>query len=118
MRIVETRLVNIDERGRDAEAGAASARSQADVGTSRFVAAVRIADLGRLRSLRDAAALEGAEILAGLHDLPARKRHELRQRAFRDLLGRRRRDRLQALRFPVAAVALAKDGSLAADDSV
>ena len=81
VRIVEPRLVEVDEAGRDAQSGAAAAIAEADVGAARLVFAVRIADLRRDGVVGDAAALEGAEVLARLDDLPARQRHEQRQRA-------------------------------------
>src|SRR5207247_8854091 len=50
VRIVEPRLVDVDEARADAGAGAAPARSQADVGAARFFAAGGIADVGWRRT--------------------------------------------------------------------
>ena len=115
MRIVEPRLVEIDERGRDAQAGAAAAIAEADVGLAGFPFGRRIADVGERARAGDAAALEGAEVLGGLEDLPARQRDEDRQRAFRDLLGRRRRGGLDRCGVAGAVVALAEESLLAAE---
>ena len=47
MRIVEPRLVEVDEPWADARASAAAAIAETDVGPSRFLAELRIADVGR-----------------------------------------------------------------------
>src|SRR5207302_4171826 len=48
VRSVEARLMEVDEGGADAEARAASAVAELDVGASGLILAVRITDLGRL----------------------------------------------------------------------
>src|SRR3954452_15767279 len=118
MRIVEPRLVEIDERGRDAQAGAAAAITETDVGLSCFPFRRRIADVGEGTRAADAAAFEGAEVLGGLKDLPARQRNENPQRAFRDLFGSRRRRGFDRGGVAGAVVTLAEQSLLAAQQSV
>src|SRR4051794_40248548 len=118
MRIVEPRLVQIDERGRDAQAGAAAAIAEADVGLTGFAFRRWITD-GRERArAADAAPFEGAEVLGGLKNLPSRQRNKDRQRAFRDLLRSRRRSGLDRSRVAGAVVALAEESLLPAHQSV
>src|SRR3954447_2699011 len=118
MRIVEPRLVQIDERGRDAQAGAAAAIAEADVGLACFTFRRWIADVRERARAADAATLEGAEVLGGLKDLPSRQRNENRQRAFRDLFGSRRRGGLDRGGVACAVVTLAEQSLLAAQQSV
>src|SRR6266498_708275 len=118
VRIVEPRLHQVDERGSDAQSRAAAAIAEADVGTPGLVLSFGVADLRRDGVVGDAAALEGAEVLARLRDLPVRRRDEERERPLGDLLRRRRRGRLERLRVAVAVVALAEEARLAADDAV
>src|SRR5437763_10841241 len=108
MRIVEPRLVEIDERGRDAQARAAAAIAEADVRLACLAFGRRIADVGEGTCAGDAAAFEGAEVFGRLEDLPARQRNEDRQRAFRDLIGSGRRCRLDGGGVAGAVVALAE----------
>src|SRR5687768_17476153 len=89
MRIVEPGLVQIDEARRDARARSAPAIAETDVRAARFIGRCGIADLRGDGVIRRAATLECAEVLAGLEDLPARQRNELRQSAFRFLFRRR-----------------------------
>ena len=58
------------------------------------------------------------EVFAGLEDLPARQRNELRQRAARDLLRGRRLRGQKDLRVAVAVVAFAEKCALLADQSI
>jgi len=93
----------VDERGENAGAGAAAAIAEADVGTSRF-----------FRSDSDCRCRAGRCWFATPPRSKARKYspgwkisnaaggHELRQRAFRDLLGSRRRAGRRILRLSVA----------------
>ena len=118
MWIVETRFIEIDERGRDAQACAASAVAEADVRFPCFPLGAGIADVGERAAAGDAAALEGAEVLGRLKDFPARQRHEDRQRASGDLVGCRRRGRFYGRGVAGAVVALAEESLLAADQTV
>src|SRR3954447_5640848 len=118
MRIVEPRLVQIDERGRDAQSRPSAAVAEADVGLSCFPFRRRIADVRERARSGDAAAFEGAEVLGGLKNLPARQRNENRQRAFRELFGSRRRGGLDRGGVAGAVVTLAEQSLLAAQQSV
>src|SRR3954453_24015003 len=118
MRIVEPRLVQIDERGRDAQAGAAVAIAESDVGLSCLPFWRRIPNIGERARAGDPAAFEGAEVLGGLKDLPARQRNENRQRALRDLFGSRRRRGLDRGGVAGAVVTLAEQSLLASQQSV
>src|SRR5437588_7558941 len=108
MRIVEPRLVEIDEGGRDAQAGAAAAIAEADVRLACLSFRRWVADVGKRARAGNAAAFEGAEVFGGLEDLPTRQRDENRQRAFRNLLGSGRRGRFDGGGIAGAVVALAE----------
>ena len=74
MRIVEPRLVKIDQARADAQPRSASAVAEANIRFACLVRQRRIADVRKLRPLRDSAALEGAEVFPRLRDLPPRQR--------------------------------------------
>src|SRR5436190_16993813 len=118
MRIVEPRLVEVDEAGRDAQSGAASSIAETDVGTARFGAGLRIAEIGRLCAAGDAAPLERAEVFARLRHFPAQQRIEDVERAGEFLFGSCRPRRFDRARKSVAAVAFAEETGLRREDAV
>src|SRR5436305_13369156 len=118
MRIVEARLVEIDERGRDAQARAAAAIAEADIGLARLPFRRWIADVRERAGAGDPAALKRAEVLGRLKHFPSRQRDKNRQRAFLDLIGSGRRGGLDRGRVAGAVVALAEQSLFAAHQSV
>src|SRR5439155_13212532 len=107
MRIVEPRLVKIDQARADAQSRSASAVAEANIRFACLVRQRRIADVRKLRPLCDAAPLEGAEVLPRLRDLPPRQRKKHRTRAIRNLPRGGRSDTLDPFRGSDAGVALA-----------
>ena len=91
-RIVEARLLKIEDGNGDAQARARPAIGLADVGLARLFQRlriafrIRIADLGELRADGDAAPFEHAEDVGRWRRLPARHGIKRRQRAARCLL--------------------------------
>ncbi|PYQ31532.1 MAG: hypothetical protein DMF57_14245 [Acidobacteria bacterium] len=118
MRIVEPRLVKIDQARADAQPRSASAVAEANIRFACLVRQVRIAHVRKLRPLRDSAALEGAEVLPRLRDLPPRQRKKHRTRSIRDLPRGGRSDRLDRLRVSIAVVALAEKRRLFSQNAV
>src|SRR5260370_30895393 len=91
VRLIEPRLVQVDEGGRDAQTRAASTIAEANVGAAGFSLRAGIADVGERAGAGDSAALERAEVLARLRHFPTRQRNEDWHRTFGDLFRRRRR---------------------------
>ena len=118
MGIVQPRLVQVDQRRADAQAGSRSAVGEADVGLARLVQGVGVADVREHRRLKRAAALEGAEVLPRLRDFPAGEGVEEGEAATGDLLRGERGHRLDLGRPAGRAVALPQEGGLLSKDAV
>ena len=121
VRVVEPRLVDVQDAGADARIRAEPARAELHVRPPGLLgegAEIGIAHLGDVRAVDPAAPLEGAEGISRLDDVPRRQRHEKRKDALGFFFGRGRRHLVDLLGNAVAAVRFAKDGVLHPDDTV
>ena len=128
VRIVEPRLLQVEDRDRDAQPGAGAAARLLEIGAPGLLEpldrAGRIgeADLGKLRADIAPAALEHAEHVTRRGHLPGRQGIERSKRAARLLLGRQRPRRIAGRddlrRLAVAGIGLAENVILIGDDAV
>ena len=116
--IVEPRLVEVDQRRADAQAGARSAVGEADVRPARLLQGVGIADVREGGRLENAPPFEGAEVLPGLGDLPAGEGEEPGKGAAGELLRGEGSRGLDLPGPPPGAVALPQEGGLLTQDAV